>query len=92
MCYRHRSSRRTALAPVSPYCTGAAHAIDMVDTTHARARRYALMHCFFQCPYAQRSVIASRELGLPFQLHPIQLGKDNKEPWYTKINPAGKVR
>lgn len=43
------------------------------------------------CPYAQRSVITANELGVPFKLHPIQLGKDNKEAWYSKINPLGKV-
>lgn len=45
-----------------------------------------------QCPYAQRSVIAARALGVPFKLHPIELGKDNKTEWYKRINPVGKVR
>ena len=43
------------------------------------------------CPYAQRSWITANEAGAPYKFHPIELGKDNKTPWYQKINPLGKV-
>ncbi|CAM9437007.1 unnamed protein product [Choristocarpus tenellus] len=35
--------------------------------------------------------IAARELGVPFELHTMELGKDNREEWYLNINPLGKV-
>ncbi|CAM9822839.1 unnamed protein product [Pylaiella littoralis] len=44
-----------------------------------------------KCPYAQRTWIAARELGVPFKFHPMELGKDNKEDWFLKLNPLGKV-
>eukprot|EP00611_Tribonema_gayanum_P012360 TRINITY_DN22990_c0_g1_i1.p1 TRINITY_DN22990_c0_g1~~TRINITY_DN22990_c0_g1_i1.p1 ORF type:complete len:269 (-),score=58.24 TRINITY_DN22990_c0_g1_i1:333-1139(-) len=56
----------------------------------AESAQYTL-YASAQCPYAQRSVITANELGVPFKLHPIELGRDNKQDWYQKINPVGKV-
>ncbi|CAM9243640.1 unnamed protein product [Ectocarpus sp. 6 AP-2014] len=44
-----------------------------------------------KCPYAQRTWIAARELGVPFKFHAMELGKDNREEWFLKLNPLGKV-
>eukprot|EP00752_Nemacystus_decipiens_P016123 g14418.t1 len=44
-----------------------------------------------KCPFAQRTWIAARELGVPFEFHPMELGKDNREDWFLKLNPLGKV-
>eukprot|EP00903_Cladosiphon_okamuranus_P011550 g10873.t1 len=44
-----------------------------------------------KCPYAQRTWIAARELGVPFEFHAMELGKDNREDWFLKLNPLGKV-
>nr|WEU39136.1 glutathione S-transferase [Saccharina japonica] len=44
-----------------------------------------------RCPYAQRTWIAARELGVPFEFHAMELGKDNREEWFLKLNPLGKV-
>eukprot|EP00638_Chattonella_subsalsa_P005865 CAMPEP_0117748374 /NCGR_PEP_ID=MMETSP0947-20121206/9072_1 /TAXON_ID=44440 /ORGANISM="Chattonella subsalsa, Strain CCMP2191" /LENGTH=222 /DNA_ID=CAMNT_0005566013 /DNA_START=270 /DNA_END=938 /DNA_ORIENTATION=- len=43
------------------------------------------------CPYAQRSWITANEIGISFNLEPMQLGVDNKQDWYLAINPSGKV-
>lgn len=40
------------------------------------------------CPYAQRTHIALKELGLPFDFTEIS---DVKADWYLRINPRGKV-
>ncbi|CAM9946832.1 unnamed protein product [Discosporangium mesarthrocarpum] len=60
------------------------------STVPTEAPKYTL-YISDKCPYAQRSWIAARELGVPFDLHQMELGKDNKEEWYLNINPLGKV-
>ncbi|KAF2867006.1 thioredoxin-like protein [Massariosphaeria phaeospora] len=42
------------------------------------------------CPWAHRSHIVLRELGLPFDEVIIDLGKP-REPWYLEVNPRGLV-
>ena len=39
------------------------------------------------CPYAQRSWIALRELQVDFVYQDIELGKDNKTDWFRHLNP-----
>lgn len=41
------------------------------------------------CPYAQRTLIALRELGIPFDT--TEVSGRPKPDWYLKINPRGKV-
>lgn len=43
------------------------------------------------CPYAQRSWIALRELQVNFVYQDIELGKDNKTDWFSRLNPNGTV-
>lgn len=43
------------------------------------------------CPFAQRTWILLKKLKVPFKEVIIELGKDNKEPWFLELNPLGKV-
>ena len=43
-------------------------------------------------PNGWKVSIALEELGLPYQVHPIRLEKlEQKEPWFTALNPNGRV-
>jgi GST-like protein len=43
-------------------------------------------------PNGWKVSIALEELGLPYQVHPIRLEKlEQKEPWFTAINPNGRI-
>jgi GST-like protein len=43
-------------------------------------------------PNGWKVSITLEELGLPYTLHPIDFGKnEQKEPWYTAINPNGRI-
>ncbi|CEL92705.1 unnamed protein product [Vitrella brassicaformis CCMP3155] len=44
-----------------------------------------------RCPYAQRTWIVLKELGVPYEHKDVVLGKDNKEAWFKQMNPNGKV-
>eukprot|EP00980_Cylindrotheca_fusiformis_P018351 scaffold5997_cov133-Cylindrotheca_fusiformis.AAC.2 len=41
------------------------------------------------CPYAARTWMTLLELGIPFEM--IEVSREDKEDWYHKINPRGKV-
>jgi glutathione S-transferase len=43
------------------------------------------------CPFAQRTWILLKKLKVPFKEVLIELGKDNREPWFLELNPLGKV-
>jgi glutathione S-transferase len=43
-------------------------------------------------PNGWKASIMLEEVGLPYTLHPLDLGKlEQKEPWYLKINPNGRI-
>ena len=43
-------------------------------------------------PNGWKASITLEELGLPYQVHPIDLGRqEQKEPWYLEINPNGRI-
>jgi glutathione S-transferase len=43
-------------------------------------------------PNGYKASIALEELGLPYQVHPIDLSKkEQKQPWYLEINPNGRI-
>ncbi|HSP96900.1 MAG TPA: glutathione S-transferase N-terminal domain-containing protein [Candidatus Dormibacteraeota bacterium] len=43
-------------------------------------------------PNGWKVSIALEELGLPYTVHPIALNKlEQKEPWYLKLNPNGRI-
>ncbi len=43
-------------------------------------------------PNGQKISIMLEELGLPYTVRPIDLGrKEQKEPWYLEINPNGRI-
>jgi GSH-dependent disulfide-bond oxidoreductase len=43
-------------------------------------------------PNGWKVSITLEELGLPYTLHPIDFGKnEQKEPWYTAMNPNGRI-
>jgi len=43
-------------------------------------------------PNGWKASITLEELGLPYQVHPIELGKGaQKEPWFLEINPNGRI-
>ncbi len=43
-------------------------------------------------PNGRKVSIALEELGLPYTVHPINIRKlEQKEPWFLKINPNGRV-
>ncbi|EPG65784.1 glutathione S-transferase family protein [Leptospira wolffii] len=43
-------------------------------------------------PNGKKVSIMLEELGLPYNVHPINLGKlEQKEEWYLKINPNGRI-
>ncbi|EME30168.1 Glutathione S-transferase L3 [Galdieria sulphuraria] len=43
------------------------------------------------CPFAQRTWILLKKLKVHFKEVIIELGKDNREPWFLELNPLGKV-
>lgn len=43
-------------------------------------------------PNGQKVSIFLEEAGIPYEVHPISLGKgEQKEPWFLKINPNGRI-
>ena len=43
-------------------------------------------------PNGYKASIALEELGLPYELHRLDLGAgDQKQPWFLKINPNGRI-
>lgn len=43
-------------------------------------------------PNGWKASIVLEELGLPYEVHPLKLGKnEQKEEWYLKINPNGRI-
>ncbi|MBM4268729.1 MAG: glutathione S-transferase [Deltaproteobacteria bacterium] len=43
-------------------------------------------------PNGWKASVALEELGLPYEVHPIDLGKQQqKEEWYRKLNPNGRI-
>ena len=43
-------------------------------------------------PNGWKASVTLEELGLPYEVHPISLGKqEQKEPWFLKINPNGRI-
>jgi GSH-dependent disulfide-bond oxidoreductase len=43
-------------------------------------------------PNGWKASVTLEELGLAYELHPIQLGQQQqKEPWFLKINPNGRI-
>lgn len=43
-------------------------------------------------PNGHKVSILLEELGLPYEVHALELGKnEQKEPWYLKINPNGRI-
>jgi glutathione S-transferase len=43
-------------------------------------------------PNGMKASIALEELGLPYEVRPISLGKlEQKEPWFLAINPNGRI-
>ena len=43
-------------------------------------------------PNGWKISITLEELGLPYTVHPIDFGKnEQKEPWYTTMNPNGRI-
>lgn len=43
-------------------------------------------------PNGWKASIALEELGLPYEVHPIDLGKlVQKEPWFLELNPNGRI-
>ena len=43
-------------------------------------------------PNGWKASIMLEEVGLPYTVHPLDLGKlQQKEPWYLKINPNGRI-
>ncbi|WP_207796169.1 glutathione S-transferase N-terminal domain-containing protein, partial [Leptospira ellisii] len=43
-------------------------------------------------PNGRKVSIVLEELGIPYTVHPIDLGKlEQKEDWYLKINPNGRI-
>jgi GST-like protein len=45
-----------------------------------------------ETPNGWKASITLEELGLPYEVHPIALSRqEQKEPWFLKINPNGRV-
>jgi glutathione S-transferase len=43
-------------------------------------------------PNGWKASVALEELGLPYEVHPIDLGRNQqKEDWYLKLNPNGRI-
>jgi GST-like protein len=43
-------------------------------------------------PNGHKASVALEELGLPYTVHPIKLtAQEQKEPWFLKINPNGRI-
>lgn len=43
-------------------------------------------------PNGWKASVTLEELGLPYEVHPIELSKGvQKEPWFLKINPNGRI-
>jgi len=43
-------------------------------------------------PNGYKVSVMLEELGLPYTVHPLNLGKgEQKQPWYLKINPNGRI-
>jgi len=43
-------------------------------------------------PNGWKASVTLEELGLPYEVHAIQLGQqEQKEPWFLKINPNGRI-
>ncbi|MFW5876402.1 MAG: glutathione S-transferase family protein [Myxococcota bacterium] len=43
-------------------------------------------------PNGHKASVTLEELGLPYTVHPIDLGRgEQKEAWYTKLNPNGRI-
>ncbi len=43
-------------------------------------------------PNGWKASVTLEELGLPYEVHPIQLSEgQQKEPWFLKINPNGRI-
>lgn len=43
-------------------------------------------------PNGHKASVTLEELGLPYTVHPIDLGKgEQKEAWYSKLNPNGRI-
>lgn len=43
-------------------------------------------------PNGWKASVALEELGLPYEVHPIDLGQNQqKEEWYRKLNPNGRI-
>ena len=43
-------------------------------------------------PNGWKASITLEELGTPYRVHPIDLGKNvQKEPWFLEINPNGRI-
>ena len=43
-------------------------------------------------PNGWKASVTLEEMGLPYEVHPISLGKqEQKEPWFLKINPNGRI-
>jgi glutathione S-transferase len=43
-------------------------------------------------PNGWKASVTLEELGLPYEVHPINLGKgEQKEPWFLRINPNGRI-
>ena len=43
-------------------------------------------------PNGWKASIALEEIQLPYEVHPIDLGKlEQKEPWFLEINPNGRI-
>ena len=43
-------------------------------------------------PNGWKASIALEELGLPYKVHPINLGKlEQKQPWFLALNPNGRI-
>jgi GSH-dependent disulfide-bond oxidoreductase len=43
-------------------------------------------------PNGWKVSVALEEMGLPYEVHPVSLSRgDQKEPWFLKINPNGRI-
>lgn len=43
-------------------------------------------------PNGWKASVTLEELGLPYEVHPLQLARgDQKEPWFLKISPNGRI-
>ena len=43
-------------------------------------------------PNGWKASVALEELGLPYAVHPIDLGQnEQKQPWYLALNPNGRI-